>query len=61
MEVLFIVLNNETGETLERDWYPVGSFKGGTERSYKGHDYVVSHRVADDAETVRVFLEEVYD
>jgi hypothetical protein len=59
-ELLYVVINNETGEELEREWYGVTAFKCGSELTRNGRTFEVSHRVRESDDTVRVFLQEVW-
>lgn len=58
LELLFVVVNNETGEEIEREWYGVAAFKCGEEITRDGRSFEVSHRVREADDVVRVFLQE---
>lgn len=59
-ELLHVVVDNETGQELEREWYGPSAFKCGTEWAFGNRNYEISHRRRESDDTVRVFVQEVY-
>jgi transcription initiation factor IIF auxiliary subunit len=60
MDLLHILIVAETGEEIDRDWFPDGTFKVKSTYSNRRRRFEVTKVKVESRDTRRVFLQEVY-